>query len=89
MIDTNGNGIANETEDFRPGSNMTIGTGDIIPSDSPYVDHNDQVQTLEGKTHYTISAGPVIDSNPLVHVIGIIQSPNDVIPDEIKNNNRS
>jgi hypothetical protein len=84
MIDTNGNGIANETEDFRPGSNMTIGTGDIIPSDSPYVDHNDQVQTLKGKTHYTISAGPVIDSNPLVHVIGIIQSPNDVIPDEIK-----
>jgi hypothetical protein len=84
MIDTNGNGIANETEDFQPGSNMTIGTVDIIPSDSPYVDHNDQVQTLKGKTHYTISAGPVIDSNPLVHVIGIIQSPNDVIPDEIK-----
>jgi len=84
MVDANGNGIANEKTDFQLISNITIGNDVLIPLDKPYIENNSPKQILQGETNYTISAGPVTDSNPLVHVIGIINSPSDVIPDEIK-----
>ncbi|MBF0451424.1 MAG: tandem-95 repeat protein [Candidatus Magnetomorum sp.] len=84
MIDANGNGIANETEDIQRASVNTIGSNIIIPSDKPYIENNAQIKILQGETNDTISAGPVTASNPPVHVIGMMIRPDDGISDEIK-----
>ena len=75
LIDANGNGVGNETDDFALAQNTYIGYGTIIQGDGPVIGSVSDPQTINGTTFANLSALNVTDDDGIARVWAIIRPP--------------
>ncbi|WP_207681182.1 hypothetical protein [Desulfonema magnum] len=75
LLDADGDGIPNEKADNTLINRTVIGRGYIPASDMPNIQDVSHAQTLDGETSATIWAGPVIDTDGVARVWGVITPP--------------
>ncbi|MGE0086443.1 MAG: 6-bladed beta-propeller [Desulfococcaceae bacterium] len=75
LIDANGNGTENETEDINLAQTVKIGNETLFAGDIPRIEKVSPSQTLEGETSALLYAENVIDADGISHVWAVITPP--------------
>ncbi len=75
QLDANGNGIANEEEDFLIVEEEYIGNGTIIHGDVPVIGDVSPDQTISDVNSALLVASDVVDSNGIARVWAVIRPP--------------
>jgi hypothetical protein len=75
ILDANGNGTANEPEDFTLAQNTFIGNGTVIAGDAPVVGGVSADQTITGTSSALLHAESVTDSDGIARVWAVIRPP--------------
>ncbi|MGE0086444.1 MAG: C13 family peptidase [Desulfococcaceae bacterium] len=75
LIDANGNGTENETEDINFAQTVKVGNETLSAGDLPAIQSVSPPQTLEGETSALLYAENVIDADGISHVWAVITPP--------------
>ena len=75
LVDANGNGVGNETEDYALISNLYIGNGTEIYGDAPVIGSVSEDQTITDTTSALLSASGVTDDDGIARVWAVIRPP--------------
>jgi len=75
LIDANGNGIANEAEDYTLIESTYIGNGTTIYGDVPVIGNIPEPQTITGTSSALLYAENVTDDDGVARVWAVIRSP--------------
>jgi hypothetical protein len=75
MLDANGDGEENKTEDYVLAQAQWIGNGTLIPTDAPVIGSVSDAQTISGVSSAVLTASEVTDSDGIARVWAIIRPP--------------
>ena len=75
LVDANGNGVGNETEDYALISNVYIGNGTEIYGDAPVIGSVSEDQTITDTASALLSASGVTDDDGIARVWAVIRPP--------------
>ena len=75
LVDADGNGVGNETEDYALISNIYIGNGTEYYGDAPVIASVSEDQTITDTTSALLSASGVTDDNGIARVWAVIRPP--------------
>ena len=75
LVDANGNGVGNETEDYALISNVYIGNGTEYYGDAPVIGSVSEDQTITDTTTALLSASGVTDDDGIARVWAVIRPP--------------
>jgi len=75
LLDANGNGVANEAEDFVLLQDIYIGNGTQIHGDAPVIGDISPDKIISGKNFASLFANDVVDSEGIARVWAVIRPP--------------
>ena len=75
LVDADGNGVGNETEDYALISNIYIGNGTEYYGDAPVIGSVSEDQTITDTTAALLSASGVTDDDGIARVWAVIRPP--------------
>ena len=75
LLDANGNGLANEPDDFELTRNAYIGNGTVITGNAPEIGTISPPETISGSNSASLYADQVTDSDGIGRVWAVIRPP--------------
>ncbi|MFC1799168.1 C13 family peptidase, partial [Thermodesulfobacteriota bacterium] len=76
LLDANGNGTSNETEDYALTQSFYIGNGTVVQGDSPVVGSVSDPRTISDTNSAPLFADSVTDNDGIARVWAVIRPPN-------------